>query len=81
MIGSISMIFLAFYRNAIRQGVSHRHPRTGALIRLIRSSLSGAHLTSGRNHVKLRRVISKCQIIFLLATSKLAAGFPRNISG
>jgi hypothetical protein len=28
------------------------------------------HLTSGPNHVNLRRVKPKCRIIFLLATSK-----------
>jgi hypothetical protein len=41
--------------------------------------LSGAPFDVRRNRVTLRRVISKCRSIFLLATPKLAS--PRNISG
>jgi len=44
-------------------------------------SLRNLHLTFDWNSIKLRRAIVKCRSIIPLDTPKLAAGFPRNISG
>ena len=86
MISSLRMILSASTTGTLSPKASATAIRMPA--RLSGAPLSGIirhyqelHLTSGRNHVNLRRVIPKCRIIFLLATAKLVAAFPGNISG